>query len=761
MAKKYPKKYSKEVQDLLKGICDDLLREDQSVRYRQIRTWRKLKLLWENFRSTYFDDVAHDWRIPPAINANLSNDQAYYDKQMNVYRAYLESIIAALSVLVPKIKCVPDDAESALDLSTAKAGDKIAKLIYRHNEVELLWLHALFTFCTEGMVACYNYSDSDKEYGTFVEPVYEEVLENHQTITCPECGFQIDDDILPEGEEGIDGVIGEQEMCPACGMLINPQMNAASVSVSQLIREEMKNKTRQCLEAYGGLNVQIPNWARCQEEVNYLQYSYETHYSNALEYYPDLYGEINPGVFDPYESWGRLSPQYMGEYPIHNVTCRHIWLRPAAFNCAGTEREMNHLKQLFPNGVRIDMVNDTFAGCETAELDKDWTITHNPMANYVHFDPLGLLLVSVQEITNDLISLGVQTVEHGIGQTFADPGVLNFKGYKQMETMPGAIYPATPKAGKSLADGFYEIKTATLSQEVMPFGQQVQALGQTVSGALPSLFGGALQEQKTASGYAMSRDQALQRLQNVWKMFTMWWVNIFSKAIPRYIEECQYDERDVQRNLDGSFVNVWIRKAELEGKIGRFELEGNENLPMTWSQKKDTIMQLLQMNNPVILEYLGTPENLSLLREAIGLDDFFIPGEDDKNAEYEEIQAMLNSTPMPGGIDMMGQPFEVSSVDIDPELDNHQIRFEIDRQWIISEAGRLAKQENPNGYQNILLHAKAHLAMIQQAQMAQMQAEAEMNNKNAGPDKGAENPEKPKETDKKAPIEGAGDVITQ
>src|SRR5690606_26555161 len=127
----------------------------------------------------------------------------------------------------------------------------------------------------------------------------------------------------------------------------------------------------------------------------------------------------------------------------------------------------------------------------------------------------------------------------------------------------------------------------------------------------------------------MSRAQALQRLQNVWKIFTYWWKEIFGKVIPMYIAEIKDDERDVQRDKDGNFINVFIRKAELEGKIGKVELEANENLPLTWSQQKDVIMQLLQAANPEILAILGAPENLPVIRQAIGLTDFFVPGEED------------------------------------------------------------------------------------------------------------------------------------
>lgn len=748
------KKYSKEVQDLLKTMVDNFAKEDQSVRQRQIKTWRRLKLMWENFRSTYFDEVAHDWRIPSTVISEETSDQAYYDKPINVFRAYLESIIAALSVTVPGIKCYPDDAENDLDLNTAKAGDKIADLIYRHNDVSLLWLHSLFIYCTEGLVAAYNYSDEKEEYGTFIQPKYQDTVENHQITSCPSCGYEMDNSTVDSDVEESQGT-SEPEVCPACNQTVNPVVTNQAVQVSELIRNEIKNKSRQRLDAYGGLYVRVPNWARRQCDCPYLELAYETHYANVLEKYPHLWNEIDRGVYDPYEAWGRLSPQYQGEYPINNVTIRYVWLRPCAFNTCN-EDEMKKLKKLFPDGVCVTLCNDVFAEAYPAKLDDDWTLTYNPMADYVHSDPIGLLLVSVQEITNDLISLTLQTIEHGIGQTFANPKVVNFKGYKQMETQPGMIYPAKPEAGKSLADAFFEAKTATLSQEVQPFGQEIQQMGQLVSGATPSLFGGAMQEQKTASGYAMSRAQALQRLQNTWKMFTIWWKTIFSKAIPRYIENLQEDEKDVQLDINGNFINVFIRMSELQGKIGRFELEANESLPMTLSQKKDIIMQLFQINNPEILQTLAAPENLPLIREALGLDDFFIPGEDDRDKQYAEIRELLQSGPIPIGMDQMGQPVEGPSVDVDPDIDDNQIEFDICKHWLKSETGQLCKVDNPEGYKNVLLHAKAHLnaiaMQVQQMAMAQMQAQ--------NPQSGAP-AEKPNETDKTAPIESESDVNAQ
>jgi hypothetical protein len=734
MAKK--PKLDDDTKRLIKQIVDHFDNEDRSVRDRQIRTWRRLKLLWENMQNVYYSEVAHDWRIPESDRAGEGSDQGYYDKPVNIYRAYLESIIAALSVSVPSIICYPDDADNPLDISTAKAGDKISELVFKHNNAPLLWLHALFVFCTEGMTACYTYPKEDTSFGTWDKKHYSETEEHHNISTCPNCQAEMDDQLLtpdadadPEKPPDLtpDEQHGQADICPNCGNVVQPVVQRSVLTVTNLIGITKEPKSRVIMEVYGGLFVKVPVWARNQQDCAYLIYSYETHYANVLEKYPDLRDDITSGSasYDLYEQWGRTSPQYKGEHPINNVTVRNVWLRPSSYNILN-EDEAKELRKKYPTGLYACVVNEFVADAEEQKLDDYWTLTYNPMSDYIHFDPLGLLLTSVQDITNDLVSLVVQTVEHGIPQTFADPKVLNFDAYRNSEVIPGGIYPATPKSGKSLSDGFYEVRTATLSQEVLPFAQKVQELGQMVSGALPSLFGGQMAGSRTASEYSMSRAQALQRLQTTWKMLTLWWKEVFGKVIPLYIAEVKDDEKQVKRDEFGNFTNVFIRKAELEGKIGSIELEANENLPITWNQQKDSIMELFKLQNDVITQGLISPENIPYLKRVIGLSEYSIAGEDDRQKQYEEIQLLAASEPIPAPPappPMMGQPPQPPpqpqpSIDVDIDVDNHGLEADICRAWLVSDAGRLCKQENPNGYQNVLLHLKAH-----KAAMAQLQAQ--------------------------------------
>lgn len=729
---------SEKVQQLLKTVVEQFDKEDRSARERQLRTSRRLKLLWEGFSQVWYSSVAHDWKVWEEDLQESSTDQAYYDKPINILRAYLESIVAALSINIPGVKCYPEDADNPLDISTARTGDKIGVQIYRHNDAPMLWLHALFIMCTEPMMACYTYPKSSEEYGTYEVKNYKPVKK--EDYLCPECQNKLDDSLMEEASSSQD-----QVACPTCGYPIPSDLQKMSYTDQEYVDTKICPKTRICMECYGTLYVKIPNYAMKQKDIPYLIFSYETHYTNVIERYSHLrdkftgnstISQASGGTWDPYERWARLSPQYRGEYPINNLTVRNTWLRPSAFNVLN-EDDCKILKDLYPKGVKVVMANDQFGESCEEELDKCWTILYDPLSDYLQKQPIGSLLVNVQDITNEIISLTLQTMEHGITQTFADSEVLNFDAYKQTEAGPGYVYPIKVRTGKTAAEAFHETKTASLSAEVMPFFENIQTLGQGVSGAQPSLWGGQLSGSRTASEYSMSRAQALQRLQNVWKMLLIWWKTVYSKAIPMYIDEIRDDEKSVEMDEQNNFYNVFIRKSDLEGKIGRVELEANENLPMTWAQRKDTYMELLKTQNEHVLNALSSPENIRHMADAIGLEDFTVPGEDDRQKQLEEIRELINSEPLsypPSDEEVlnaiqMGQPppevTEVPSVAIDLDLDNHDIEASVCRAYLVSEAGRLLRIENPVGYRNVLLHMKAHMEQIKLGLMQQqMQQEA-------------------------------------
>ena len=69
-------------------------------------------------------------------------------------------------------------------------------------------------------------------------------------------------------------------------------------------------------------------------------------------------------------------------------------------------------------------------------------------------------------------------------------------------------------------------------------------------------------------------------------------------------------------------------------------------------------------------------------------------------------------------------PQRVPSIEADLDVDNHQLAADIDRRWLVCDAGRLCKLENPAGYENVLLHMKMHKDMNAQQQQQMMMQQA-------------------------------------
>lgn len=810
------KEQDEKIKELLKIVVEHFDNEDRAVRDWQLRRYRRLKLYWNNFSQIYWDAAARDYRLAFNDDINNGDDQAYYDKNVNVFRAFLETIIAALSIQIPKINCVPDDADNPNDITTAKAGNKIAELIGKHNDDVWYWMQALYIHCTEGMVAAYVYPKEDKKFGT--KKIQKFKNEEVEQLTCPHCAAKLEDSVLanpqallnPQFPEQValettlknqealefssdemnefapddgdielhDQIKSQGPVCPECGLALDPNLQKTKLIVPRFVGMTEEPKSRICMSVWGGLYIKIANYAKVQADTPYLIHSYETNWVNAIERFgDDLRDKLPkdggfPSTTSVVEQYSRINPQYRNAYPEGQVTIRNVWLRPAAFNYL-QEDNAEILKKEFPDGAMVAMVNDIVAEYENENLDDCWTLTRNPLSDFLCHDPLGELLVNIQDIVGDLISLTLQTIEHGILQTWADPSVVNFEAQSQVEALPGSITATKPTSGsRSIGEAFYTTKAAALSPEIFQFYQIINQLGQFVSAAMPSIFGGSQESgsSRTASEYAMSQKASLQRLNTPWRMFNIWWKEIYGKAIPAYIKLVTEDERHVQKDKNsGNYVNVWIRKSELVGKIGSVELEAADQLPISDEQKADIIMRLMELNNMEIVRALVAPENLPFIRKVVKIPEFVLPGEDDRTKQYEEIQLLLQEKPIvqppdelmiqqaiAQGIDPATiPPNEQPSIPIEPEVDNHQVEGAICRAWAVSEAGRLAKVENPFGYKNVLLHGKAHNDLAMQQQMAMMQMQAQLGPED--PNKNPANPPKKKETSE---IKGNSDART-
>lgn len=521
---------------------------------------------------------------------------------------------------------------------------------------------------------------------------------------------------------------------------VQPEFEDYDELSSEVTGWDVENKCRELLTFWGPLNVKLPAWIRRIQDTPYLTLETEEHYAKMQDVYPELADKIVPGTnLERFDRAMRTPVSYAGDTPRDLCTVRRTWLRPWAFNVLGTPKQdlsdlasekIADLKERFPKGVYVVTINDdVVAEAVPDKLDDHWTVTHHPLSDEIHAEPIGAPMMPVQEITNELVNLELESIEHNIAEVFADTDTLDFNAYEKSEARPGQVFPVQKRPGEPIGNSFYSISSGTLGKEVEVFAARLEKFAQFVVGSLPSVFGGQIEGgSNTAKEYEMSRTQALQRLSTTWKLVTMWWGQVIGKATNSYAKELLEDEHFSIDKGGGNFMNVWIRRAHLEGKVGNAYAEASESIPISWNEKRSIIMNMLTMQNPQVMQVLADPENASFVARIIGVPELYIPGDEDRTKQLMEIMEMIQSEPMemPGqGIDpTTGQPpiQEQSSVAVDPDLDNHVIEAEVCAVWLKSLVGQDMKKTQPASYYNVLLHFKEHNALAKQAQMAQTMA---------------------------------------
>jgi hypothetical protein len=375
-------------------------------------------------------------------------------------------------------------------------------------------------------------------------------------------------------------------------------------------------------------------------------------------------------------------------------------------------------------------------------MDDHWTFSKCPVSAKIYSEPGGLNMIDVQDTVNEVMNVETQTISYGIAETFADPEVLNFRDWGKNKSQPGMISPISAKPGQPIGDSFFQLKPATLSQEVDPFNDRLKEVGQFISGAYPTIYGGTLEGgSKTLGESRDSRAQALQRLSLTWKMLNIWWPETIEKSVRELASNMEFDDNLVETNGD-EFVNTWIKMAELGGNVGDVRSDSSEQIPITWAQKRDTILNFIQLGDDTIKAVLYDPNNAEIIADSVGFGELFIPGADDRNVQLEEIKQLASSGPLSQPmVDQFNQPMldpntgqpamqPVPSIPIQPSIDRHDVHAAVCKAWLNGPIGRAIKQMNPPAYENVTLHLQAHLQEISNEQMQQMQAQSQEQNSN-------------------------------
>lgn len=724
------KNLSDEEKAIILAVVTQLEKDDQYIRERNIRLWKKAEEYWRLNQFIYWSDVALDYRNVQNFQEPSGSDdenEQLPPKTFPIYRAYGESIIAAMTASIPTVLFFPDDADNPDDLTTAKAYSVISELIQKHIKAPLLLIRMLSILYNQGMVATHIEWDSNHKYGTVKIPKHKNEEIQFEELICPQCNNTLavnpvlDKTEVPEykseltPQEQAQVEINKQfekvYNCENCGYEGQAEVGRVfDEIIPRLTGYSDIPKGRISVQAFGPLNVRISSYAKTQADIGLLELQLEMHYAAARDEFPEIADQIRAtSDFYSYERWGRTSSELLSDQLFNQVTVRYCWIRDWGFE-AYTKNDdiIKKLRAKFPHGCCAIFVNDIFARAYDESLDDCWSLSFNPLDSWIHGIPMGRAILDVQDAFNETKNLSLQKHQFGISETFVDSSVIDEEAYRQQMAGPGYVTFATGKPGQSLQDAFFQTKTAAMNEEDLNLQQTLNSDAQFLVGAVPSIFGGAnVTGSKTASEYNQSRNFALQRLSNHWTNMRFLWSDTMAKACRLFATKILEDEKFVRKN-GNSFETVWIRKAELTGKIGNVEPDASEQFPLTWAQKRDLFMSLIQLQNPVIGQIMMHPNNAQNTKDALGVPEYYIPGEEDRSKQLIELRKLSLVSPE----EITPQSTE-STVPIDPLVDNHAVHIEVIKLYCVSPEGLYLKETNPAAYLNMILHLKEHTMAMQ------------------------------------------------
>ena len=710
-----PKKLDPVLQKCLKDILEKCEQEESTHRKYQVRRCKKNEEYWHGIQQLFWDEENGQFSVP--TNESVYGSDApeevrgFYDFVINVYKPHGEAIISALAAEIPTVRFYPHDPDNSDDRSSAKNAVNVVDLISRHNKIKLLWLKALFILFNQDFVASYVYHKKDKKYGSVSVDKYGLVKSPGETSNlCTTCDSEVKGDV---------------ENCPDCGAKLDPAL--ATVGPEQeamdVIETNTEDKGREILDIFGPLNVKIPCYARKQEDIGYLIQYADQNYAMVKDMYKELRDKIESSEYENEKHLRRPSVggETYGDSTSSNlVTVKKIWIRPWAFELLGKEKrvEIDKLKETFPDGCHFTFVESHYADSQNEDLDDHWTITAGTLSRFIHGDPLGQGLISIQDIRNDLVNLIIQTIKHGIPSTYADPSVVNFDQFASRENIPGNVFRAKAEIpGQDLSNYIFQERTATFPREVQVFADSIDNDAQFVTGSFPAIYGGPQESgSKTLGEYTTAGEKALRRLSITWEFLVDWFGETMAKAVKLFIEYQVEDESIAKPTGPDEYSRVMIRKDSLQGSFDRLDAVGTTAFPTSPTQKRNVLMQMLTMGNPEILQTLFSSGNVRHVQEILGINNLTVPGELQRTKQVREISDLLEG--VPSEPDGQGTP-PLSTIPVEMEVDDHGVHIQTLKNFLVSDIGQDVKELSPVGYMNCIYHIKEHqqaIALLMQEQ---------------------------------------------
>src|SRR6185312_8867791 len=417
------------------------------------------------------------------------------------------------------------------------------------------------------------------------------------------------------------------------------------------------------------------------------------------------------------------------------------WLRTEAFYGVSDEAMRASLLERYPSGCRLTYFGSTLADERPECMDEHIAVMHALDGDGQARPSVGDAMMHPQRVTNELLGLVEETFRYVIPMTLVDDNLIDTDAIQDMQAEPGDFIPVEKTPGTPVSECVHETSPANVPPELMGMLEQlIGPLADKLSSTPPVLGGASMENQDTARGYALARDQALGVIGLTWQPYRDFYAESMGQAVR--LAGISRDAGPLKALVAAasgrSVETVSLDIGDLRGNFVCVP-ETDANFPEGYTARSNKIMMLLNnaAASPAVSKLLMQPDNQALLLDAIGVEGLVDESVVGRNNQLAEIQEMEGAKPVPNPAyaewvmqaqiaQAQGEPFEApappqffTSVPIDPDFDDHEAHFAECVRWINSAAGQEARRSDPGMVANVKLHAQAHKQVLQQQQEQQ------------------------------------------
>ena len=628
----------------------------------------------------------------------------------NIIRGDFIKAIAVVGSKAPDVNAIADDADSEDSLEVARRAMVTGRKLRNQWKVDQIQQELMLDLSITTTTFIYTPWEVDgNKYGWTEEPEYDSSDESvgEPGYNCVGCGND-----TPVDEAVSSGT------CSNCGRPHTPEDYQEPKAAVPKVTGTKRYPN-------GGVGCYVRNifttstafFIHDLKEAEWLKDEYETTPSAVIEMFPKISKQILESAAQGNSDYGTevresvSSEDGIRRSRANNVKFTRYWLRPSFLNNLrddkvgeGDDNEQSLcdlLRNRFPRGLRVTMVNGEIMDLFEESIDDCWTAVKPTVSKYMYCDPLCHDTIPIQDLTNRTGNIAVQTLLRALPLTFVDSDLIDREYWKNNEPLEAEVLPVKNQGGRPMADRMGQLPMARFSDQMAPWMASVSQMRRENNGISLELFGGGGGSQ-TAHEAEIKKQQALMQLRITYNNtreghaeFTEKGVRMYARYAPGQLQG------DPEEGILGPVPGKMVDIADLDD--GKFHFEPDDGMPRTFEDEREDYRQMVSGPNaaPPALQHavgLDHPVNLDKVQRFFGLPNGYYPGKDERIKLGKIVQQLLQGQP---GQD--GSP----SVPID-SWDDHPLMAGLMSAWLNSDAGASERETNMGGFSNCVAYWTAH-----------------------------------------------------